>query len=886
MRWLSRLATLFRSTLNHRADADIAEELQDYLQQETESNIRAGMSPEEARYAARRALGPAALFQEQCRDLRPTAFLEDCWRDLRYTVQMLRRTPLFSIIAILTLALGIGANTFIFTFVENVLLRSLPIPHPQGLVSLNWGDSANMSYLNYVIFRERNTVFSQLAASRVNIVNLSLRPRENFLVWGYETTGNYFEMLGIQPEFGRFFTPAEDDVPGAHAVVVISDRYWHSHFAGDRGILGRVVKLNGYPFTIIGIAPPTFTGSELILACDFWVPMSMELQIEPGNDWYHSRNAANIWAMGRLKPGIARAQAEANLDQIAQQIARSFPGEANPKVRFHLTPPGLIGNVLRKPITGFGIVLTTLAALVLLLACVNLAGMLLARASDRRREIGVRLALGAGKLRLLRQLLTESILLAAIGGIAGFAIAIGACKVFNAWHPQLGIPIDPTLSPNGMVLCFTVALAMVSTLLFGLIPALQSLRVDILPALKNAPIFRRSRRFNTRDLLVIGQIAISVVLVICSALVVRSLQHALSLDLGYNPDRAVSVSFDLRLKGYSPEGSRRFATALLQKASETPGFEAVGLTSNMPLRVDHGNNTEFSRTDRPLPKIADRRWATIYNVSPGYLRAAGTRLLAGRDFGVQDRTGNPPVAIANRALAQRLFADQDPLGKYVRLGTDPADKGMKIVGIVETGKYEYLGEDPHPALFLPIAQTNLDWATLVARGPLPAQMATELLRKTVLDLNPELSLSQTGSLRAQLALPLLPARVAATVLGLFGFLAMVLAAGGLFASMSYAVARRRREIGIRMALGATSVQVLSAIFSRTIVLCAIGIAAGTIVTFISGHILLAILYGVSPHDPAAYLSALILVIAVALLACWSPASHAIRTDPARTLREE
>jgi predicted permease len=389
-----------------------------------------------------------------------------------------------------------------------------------------------------------------------------------------------------------------------------------------------------------------------------------------------------------------------------------------------------------------------------------------------------------------------------------------------------------------------------------------------------------------RDFLVAGQIALSVILVICSVLVVRSLQRALTLNLGFNPNAALSVSFDLRLKGYSEDRSRRFDADLLQKASALPGLESVGIINVLPLHIDHENNSIISRADRPVPKPADQRAAVIYNISPGYLKAAGTRLLSGRDVNSFDRQGAPRVAIVNEALAHVLFGNEDPLSKHVRLSMDSSDKGVEIVGVVETGKYEYLGEDPHPAVFLPIAQTGTDWTTLVARSHLPARTATELLRKTVLDLNPELTLSNVGSLKDQLALPLFPARIAAIVLGVFGALAMVLAATGLFALMAYAVSRRTREIGIRMALGAKPVQVLSSVLRRTLVLCAAGISIGTIITLAASRLLSAVLYGISRRDPVTYCVAVLLTITVALLACWYPARRAIRIDPARTLREQ
>ncbi len=687
MRWPAKLRMLGRSLFRHRRiEADLEDEMRDHLQQEIENNIRAGMAPGEAKLAAQRLVGPVSLYKEECRDARGTHLIESFIRDLRYAGRMLRRSPLFTAIAILTLALGIGANTTVFTFVENILLRSLPVHDPEQLVALNWGQNVNMSYPNYVDFCDRNTVFSNLVATRMNLVNMSLRARENFLVWGYEATGNYFKTLGVKPLLGRFFGPAEDDKPGAHPVIVISHRYWQTRFAGDPNVIGRTVKMNGYPFTIVGVAPASFLGTELIISADFWVPMSMELEIEPNNDWYHSRFSSNIWVMGRLKPGVSRGQAEADLDQIAQQIGRAYPDAVDPKARFELSRPGLIGQTLRRPITRFGVVLVAIAGAGLLLACINLAGMLLARASDRHREIGVRLAVGASRFQLLRQLMTESLLLAAGGGLLGFGIAVGACSLFSSWHPAFYIPLSTALHPDGAVLGFALVVAVSTTVLFGLTPALQAIRTDVIPSLQNEPVSRRLRKWNVRDLLVAGQIALSVILVISSVLVVRSLQHALTLNLGFNPNHAVSASFDLRLRGYSAERSRRFDADLLTKTSALPGIESVGIINVLPLHIDHENNELISRTDRPVPKPADRRAAIVYNISPGYLRAAGTRLLFGRDLNNHDRQGAPPVAIVNEALAHLLYGNENPLGKHIRMNLNASDPGMEIVGVVETGQ--------------------------------------------------------------------------------------------------------------------------------------------------------------------------------------------------------
>jgi predicted permease len=873
MRWLRKFGSMLRWLLwRGHAEIELEDELRYHWEREVESNVNAGMPLEEARLAAKRLIGPVSLYKEECRDARGVGLIENFARDLRYAARMFRRTPLFTGVAIATLALGIGANSTVFTFVESILLRSLPAPDAGQLVSLNWGGIVNISYPNYIDFRDRNTVFSNLAAYRYNPASVSVGARQNFRVWGYEATGNYFGMLGVKPLLGRFFGPADDYKPGAHPVLVISYGFWQSHFAGDPNVVGKRVKVNGLPFTVIGVAPASFQGTELIVTADYWAPMSMEFDIEPGNDWLKARGSRQVWVLGRLKPGVTRAQAEADLDRIGRQLARAYPNDLDVNAKFYLSRPGLIGQALRGPISGYGVVLMGIAGIVLLLACANLAGMLLARASDRQREFAIRLALGASRLQLLRQLLTESLLLAAIGGLLGLAIAFGACRLFSSWQPGFDLPIATELRPDTSVLCFTLAVALATTFVFGLTPALQ--------AIWKGPA-HRVRRWSMRDVLVAGQIALSLILVVSSVLVVRSLDHALTLNLGFRPAGAVAVSFDPRLQGYSEERLRRLDSDLLRNAAKIPGFESTGIVSNLPLRTGE-NNSVVSRADRPLPKPGERRAAVVYNISPGYLRAAGTKLLRGRDVNAYDHAGAPLVAVVNEALVHFLFGEENPLGKRVRMWGHE----VQIVGVVETGKYESLGEDPYAAIFVPLAQSGLRWTTLVARTLLPAQTATELLRKTVLDLDPELTIFNAGSLEDQLAQPLFPARIAAIVLGVFGFLAMALAATGLFALMSYAVSRRTREIGIRMALGARPAQVLSAVLKRTLVLCAAGLSIGIGVTLAAGRMLGAILYGVSPRDPTTYAVAIALMAGVAFVASWNPAARAIHIDPARTLREQ
>ena len=886
MRWWVQLRNSCRSLWRRRrSEAELENELRDHMAREVEQNVRAGMSEDEARFAAQRLVGPVTLYKEECRDTRGTAAAENIFRDVRYAVRMLRRTPLFTMAAMLTLGLSIGANTTVFTFVENIVLRQLPVRNPQQLAALNWGGMNNIAYPNYLDFRDRNKVFSELIACRLRAASINVQARESFRIWGYEASGNYFRALGVKPLLGRFFTPAEDDKPGAHPVLVISHRFWQSRFAGNPDVIGRAVKINGYPFTIVGVAPASFAGTELIVSSDFWVPINMETEVEAGSGWLRSRGSQNVWILGRVKPGVSWPQAETDLNRIALDLAQTYPNELDGKAKFRLTRPGLIGASLREPITAYGMVLTGVAATGLLLACINLAGMLLARAADRRREVGIRLALGAGKFQLLRQMMTESLVLAASGGVFGCALAFGACRLFNTWQPALDFPFSTTLKPDATVLCFAAAVSLGTAILFGLAPALQAIRTDVVPSLKNGPLFLM-RRWNVRDLLVASQIALSVMLVICSVLMVRSLQNALKLNLGFAPKGAVAVSFDLKMQGYSQARSRRFDAELLRRVWAQPGVKAAGVINNLPLRLDDEDNEVVSRPDRPEPRPAERNAAIIYSISPGYLCAAGTRLLRGRDVGQYDRLDTPPVALINEALANVLFPNEDALGKRLRVSSIPSEKGLEIIGVVETGKYEGIGEDPHPVAFLPIAQTGTSFTTVVVRMHEPTERATKLLRKVVLDLDGELTLFNAGGLVEQLALPLFPARIAAVALGFLGLLAMVLAATGLFALLAYAVARRRREIGIRMALGASAGQVLTAVLRRTLLLCGLGLLLGTMATLAAARLLSAVLYGISPRDPATYATGILLMGGVALLACWNPAARAVRIDPACTLRED
>jgi predicted permease len=805
--------------------------------------------------------------------------------DLTVSFRRLRSSPGFTVAAILTLALGIGANTTIFSMVNAVVFRPFGVERQNELVFFNMhtakAEYPATSYPNYKDFRERNTVLADLAMYRIAPLNLSRGAGENTRMWGYLVTGNYFDMLGVKPLVGRLLRPEDDVNRGGHPVAVISYSCWQRRFAGDPGIAGKKVKVNGLDYTVLGVAPAAFVGTELVYTPEIWVPLAMSKQVE-GYDWLDGRGNGNGFVAGRLKPGVSMKTAEAAINIIATQLGREYPND-DAGVSIVLSPPGMAGTYLRGAITGFSAVLMVVAGLVLLIACVNLASLLLARAADRRKDTAIRLALGASRGDLIRQLLTESVVLAIAGGSAGVLLAFWLTSLVNAWSPPIDVPVIPHVVMDLRVLAFAAAVSLFTGLLFGLVPALQSTRAKLSGAMRNDAPSEKLRRVNLRDLLVATQVALSVVLLIGSILVVRSLQHALSLHLGFEPRHAAAVSFDLGLQGYSEERAQEFQRRLLDKVRSMPGIEAAGMIDGLPLTLNISNSPVYIE-GKPEPRAGDAPQANMYVITPGYLRAMQTRLVAGRDLDQRDSRNAPLVVLVNEAFGRQLLPGEDPVGKRFRSGTN--GKWKQIAGVVEDGKYRSLGENPSPTVFEAMEQNSRSNTTLIARSPLPEAETVSALRRAVAELDPSLTIYDAGSLTSELALALFPARLVAVVLAAFGFLAVVLAATGVYGIMAYAVSRRTREIGIRMALGAAPAQVLRVVLFRTGVLLTIGTGIGLAMSLAAGQFFGQILYGVSARDPLTYASAIALMAVVALVACWVPARRAIQVDPLTALRTE
>ena len=800
-------------------------------------------------------------------------------QDIRLSLRRLAQTPGFTVVTVATLALAIGANTTTFSALNQFLLRPLPVERPSELVFLNTGRGISQSYPNYIDFRDSNRTLSGLIAYRIQPVGIS-HAGKNSHIWGYEASGNYFDVLGVRPILGRTFRPDDDRISSPRPVIVISYAAWQNRFAGDPNIIGQSVKLNGLDYTILGVAPRGFYGTEKLLTAEFWAPMAMEPQIEPGNNWLDNRDTWNVWVLGRLKPGVTAQQAEADLNAVAASLASK--GRSNIGMKIRLSPPGLIGTALRGPVTGFAAVLMALAGMVLLIACVNIAGILLARAADRRKEISIRLALGAPRWKLVRQLLTESLVLSIAGAGLGVLIALWLLDVLRAFKMPLSIPAATSLSFDWRVLLFTLGICLATTLLFGLAPAIHAARVDLLPGLKNQ-LSERFRRLQFRDLLVGAQVALSLVLLVGTVLVVRSLQRALTIDIGFNPRHAVAVVFDVGLNGYSKEQGQAFENRLVAQLATVPGLDSFALASTIPLSISQSHTVVFAK-GKPAPAPADAPSANFYAVGPGFFRTMQTRLIAGREFEQRDSASAAPVAIINQALARRLFPNEDPLGKRVSQGSNGPWK--QIVAVVQDGKYDSLNDDSQPAIFWPRAQRYDSTMTIVARSTAPPADVLRRIQAAVYSLDPTLPFFQADSLENHLSLPLLPARIAAIMLGGFGVLAVILATTGLYGMLAYAVSKRTREIGIRVAIGATRANVLSLVLRRAMIIVVSASVLGAVLALAAGRFFTPVLYGVSPRDPATYALSLALMAAIGAVACLIPARRALGIEAMVALREE
>ena len=809
------------------------------------------------------------------------------FQDLQYGWRMLLKRPGLTSIAIITLALGIGANTAIFSLVNTVLLRPLPVSQPEQLVALNStslsGNNSipTLSYPNYSDYRDRNDVLSGLLLYRFSPVSLS-NNGVNERVWAYLVSGNYFDVLGVKPALGRFFTSEDDKSPGAHPVTVITYNCWQKRFGGAADAIGKNVIVNGRTFSIVGIAAKGFNGSEISYFPEMWFPVMMLEQIEPGNDYLQDRDSANFFVQGRLKSGVTTQQAEAALKAIALQLAQEYPNQ-NENKTVALSPPGLFGAFLRGPVLGFAGVLMAVVGLVLLLACTNLANLLMARATERRKEIAIRLAIGASRWRLIRQLLTESVLLAALGGGLGLGLAYWVVNAITALKPPIDIPLSTELHLDYRVMLFTAAVSVLTGVAFGLLPALQATNPDLVPALKDETSIGGYRRSWLRSGLVVFQVALSLLLLICAGLVLRGLLNAQLLNPGFTPQQAIEMSFDLGLQGYDSSRTKEFKRQLMERVRSMPGVQNAGLSNFVPLSMNINSNNIFVE-GAPQERGANIPTAMTSSASPGFIGAMGTELLEGRDFTEQDGVARPPAAVINETFARRFWPGQSALGKRFS-HEGGAGPWYEVVGVMRDGKYFSLVEEPTPFVYRNLRPES-DSLSLVVRTLSDPQSMIGALRGEFQQLDANLPVFGVQTLTEHMALPLFPARVAAILLGSFGLLALILAAIGIFGVMSYAVSQRTREIGIRMALGADSGGILRLVVGGGLKLIAVGMGIGFAGAFAGTRLMSALLYGVSATDFVTFVGIALLLTGVALIACYLPARRATKVDPMTALRCE
>ena len=807
------------------------------------------------------------------------------FQDLRYGLRILLKKKSFTIIAVLSLALGTGANTAVFSLINTVLLRPLPIKNPQALVALN-NLSENhtfpsFSYPNYKDFRDRSDVFSGLIGYRFAPLSLS-HDGINERVWGYEVTGNYFDVLGVDAVLGRAISSDDDRTPGSHPVAVMSYKCWQQRFGRDQSIIGKDVIVNGRSYMVIGVAPPGFYGTEVVSAPELFFPIAMQEQLELGNNWLDNRGAENVFVQGRLRPGVSTGQAQTALNAIASQLEVEFP-DINEGKRVVLSPPGLVGLAMRGPVLGFAGLLMTVVGLVLLLACTNLANLLLARATERRREIAVRLALGASRFRLVRQLLTESLLLALAGGALGLLPALWLASLVTAFKVPLKVPLAIEVYIDYRVFIFTFLLSLATGVLFGLLPALQATKADLVPALKDEVSFGGHRRSWLKSSLIVAQISLSLILLVGGGLMMRALKQAQSINLGFDPQHAVEVSFDLRLQGYQSAQAKEFQKRVLDRVRALPGVRSAGIADLVPVDLHFSRASIFVEGQAPerIPNVP----TAMYNrVSPGYFEAMNTRLLQGRDFTEQDDEKALRVAIINETFARRFFPGEDPIGKRFSLGRPEAAK-TQVIGVVQDGKYAGLNEDPKPFVARPLWQSDVGATSVIARGEGNPQQLKAAVGREVQQLDSYLPMSNS-TLVEKMSLPMLPARIAAAVLGGFGLMALALAAIGIYGVISYVVSTRTHEIGIRMALGAQGTDVLKLVLGQGMSLMFLGVAIGLSGALALTRLMKSLLFGVSATDPITFFVASLLLVGVALAACYIPARRATKVDPMVALRHE
>jgi putative ABC transport system permease protein len=871
--------------LLHRsgADAELQHEIEIHIQQLTNEAIAAGTIEVEARAMALREFGRIDQIKEECRDARRVSWIQDFVQDLRYGLRMLRQSTGFTAIAVFTLALGIGANTAIFSLVDAVLLRSLPYRDPNQLVLMfnvpldRPEELSSISYRDFIELRRQNQVFSEMAGNTFHDLTLT-KAGEPAIVNTADVTPEIFAVLDAKPLLGRTLLP-EDGKPGAAAVAVLSENLWRSRFGANPGLMGQTIALDMRSFTVVGILPASFRYPEGAPRQDVWIsvmqdPLFGPLTSQPG--------VRLLGLLGRLKPGISLEKAQAEMNTVGGRLAREFPAEdSGLTMRIRPYRQEVVGNL--KPAL---LIMLGAVGLLLLIACANIANLLLAKATSRGREVAMRIALGASRARIVRQLLTESALLGLLGGVAGVLLAVGAVRSFQPFLPAEVVQIS-SIHVGGPVLVFALVLSLAAALAFGLAPALLATPSNLQTNLKEGGERTGQRGGqHVRSFLAIAEISLAMVLLVAGGLLIRSFALVTSVNPGFDPNHVTEAEVSLPQFQYAtPQQWTGFSKELLARLQAQPGLQDSALGA--PLPIDRQGQATFTFTivgNPPLPP-GKSTTADYSTVSPGYFHVMRIPLLRGRFFSEQDSPSNPHVAIISETLARRYFPNQDPIGRQMRFGFPPnGNVSREIVGVVGDVRDVALSQKPGPMMYVPFAQAPLYGGEVVVRSSLSASSVAAAIRQTVHSIDKDLPVTDFASFVDTLGQSVSRERFRTFLLGSFSAIALVLAAIGIFGVMSYSAAQRTHEIGIRMALGAQRRDVLHLILGQGAKLALLGLGIGTLLALLFARWIKSLLYSVSATDPLTFGAVAIVLLGVAVTACYIPARRAMRVDPMAALR--